>query len=83
MNTLKSLEELEHQLRPLSVKEAARIYGESVDTFYRKIRRHEIPGVFRDDGKPRGRIKICPKEFVAWLRSKMTHSNGSQNGGRR
>jgi excisionase family DNA binding protein len=81
MNTIKSLDELEHQLNPLSVKEAARLYGESAATFYRKVRRGEIPGVFRDDGKSRGRIKICPKEFVAWLKSKMTRSGASQNGG--
>jgi Helix-turn-helix domain len=80
MNTLKSLDELEHQLHPLAVKEAARIFGESIDKFYRRIRRNEIPGVFRD--KPRGRIKICPKEFVPWIRSQFCHVNGNNNGGK-
>src|SRR5215471_7924988 len=71
MTLIKSLDELEHQLNPLSVKEAARIYGDSASNFYKKIRRGEVPGVFRDKGKPKARIKICPKEFVAWLRQQM------------
>ena len=71
MNSIKSLDELEHQLNPLSVKEAAQIYGDSASNFYKKIRRGEVPGVFRDKGKPKARIKICPKEFVAWLRQQM------------
>lgn len=79
MTSIKSLDELEHQLNPLSVKEAARIYGESASNFYKRIRRGEVPGVFRDKGKPKARIKICPKEFVAWLRQQMascqTHSD--------
>lgn len=82
MNTLKSLDELERQLNPLSVKEAARIYGECPHTFYLRIRRHEVPGVFRDGNKRRGRIKICPKEFVAWLRSKIGHAGDSGKGGK-
>src|SRR5947208_13110971 len=68
---MKLMDELEHRLDPLSVKEAAKIYGDSTGTFYKKIRRGEVSGVFREEGKPRGRIKICPKEFVAWLRQKI------------
>ncbi|HEY6251876.1 MAG TPA: helix-turn-helix domain-containing protein, partial [Candidatus Angelobacter sp.] len=79
-NSMKSLDELEHQLNPLSVKEAARIYGECTATFYQRIRRGEVPGVFRDKGKPRGRIKICPKEFVPWIRSQLSQGNGNNNG---
>lgn len=63
------IEEIEHRNVPMSVKEAAKIYGDSVSNFYQKIRRGEIPGVFRE--KPRGRIKICPAEFAAWLRSRI------------
>lgn len=80
MRSIKSLDELEHQLNPLSVKEAAQIYGDSASNFYKKIRRGEVPGVFRDKGKPKARIKICPKEFVAWLRQQIAscqaHSDG-------
>jgi Helix-turn-helix domain len=70
-NSMKSIDELEHLEIPLSVKEAARIYGDSPGTFYRKVRRGEIPGAFREHGKPRGRIKICPKVFVVWLRQQI------------
>lgn len=74
--TMKSLDELEHQLNPLSVKEAAAIYGDSPSNFYRMIRRGEVPGVFRKEGSPKARIKICPREFVAWLRQQMAASRG-------
>lgn len=82
MNSINSLDELEHQPNPLSVKEAAAIYGESPNNFYRRIRRNEIPGVYRCEGKQKPRIKICPREFIAWLKSQMTHRNGNQNGGK-
>lgn len=68
---MKSIDELEHRETPLSVKEAARIYGDSPGTFYRKIRRGEIPGAFREHGKPKGRIKICGKVFAAFLRQQI------------
>ena len=68
---MKWIEELEQRKDPLSVKEAARIYGDSAGTFYKKIRRGEVPGVFREPGKPRGRIKICPAAFAAWLRERV------------
>jgi helix-turn-helix protein len=68
---MKWIEAIEHRNDPLSVKEAARIYGDSTGTFYKKIRRGEIPGVFREPGKPKGRIKICPAEFAAWLRARV------------
>jgi hypothetical protein len=77
--SMKSLDELEHQLNPLSVKEAARIYGECPHTFYQRIRRGEVPGVFRDPKKRRPRIRICPKEFVPWLKSQISHGNGNGN----
>jgi hypothetical protein len=67
--TMKSLDQLEHQLNPLSVKEAAMIYGDSPSNFYRMVRRGEVPGVFRKKGTPKARIKICPREFVPWLRA--------------
>jgi hypothetical protein len=76
--TMKSLDELEHQLNPLSVKEAAMIYGDSPSNFYRRVRRGEIPGVFRKT--PKGRIKICPREFVPWLRSQFAPFRGANNG---
>jgi hypothetical protein len=76
--TMKSLDELEHQLKPLSVKEAAMIYGDSPDNFYRMVRRGEVPGVFRKT--PRGRIKICPREFVPWLRAQFAAFRGANNG---
>lgn len=68
-NTLcmKAIDQLKNRLEPLSVKEAARIYGDSVGEFYRKIRRGEIPGAFRERGKPKGRIKICTPTFIAWV----------------
>lgn len=66
---MKSLEELEHQSSPLSVKEAAMIYGDSTSNFYRLIRRGAVPGVFRKT--PKARIKICPKEFVPWIRAQI------------
>jgi excisionase family DNA binding protein len=68
---VKCIEALEHRKDPLSVKEAASIYGDSVGTFYKKIRSGEIPGVFRESGKPRGKIKICPAEFAEWLKKRM------------
>ena len=68
---MKWIEAIEHRNDPLSVKEAAKIYGDSTGTFYKKIRRGEIPGVFREPGKPKGRIKICPAEFAAWLRARV------------
>jgi hypothetical protein len=74
---MKWIEELEHRKDPLSVKEAARIYGDSAGTFYKKIRRGEVSGVFREPGKPRGRIKICPAEFAAWLKGRV--AAGSQS----
>jgi len=79
LNTaMKSLDELEHQLNPLSVKEAAMIYGDSASNFYRMIRRGEVPGVFRKT--PRARIKICPREFVPWLRKQIAAGcNGSRS----
>ena len=80
MALIKSLDELEHQLNPLSVKEAARIYGDSASNFYKKIRRGEVPGVFRDKGKPKARIKICPREFVAWLRRQMAACQAQSDG---
>ena|SRR5579863_145538 len=76
--TMKSLDELEHQLNPLSVKEAAMIYGDSPDNFYRMVRRGEVPGVFRK--KPKGRIKICPREFIPWIRSQFAAFRGVNNG---
>src|SRR5215467_2504914 len=80
MTSIRSLDELEHQLNPLSVKEAARIYGDSASNFYKKIRRGEVPGVFREKGKPKARIKICPKEFVAWLRRQMAACQAQSDG---
>ena len=76
---MKWIEELEHRKDPLSVKEAARIYGDSAGTFYKKIRRGEVPGVFREPGKSRGRIKICPAEFAAWLRKRVAEGCQSAN----
>jgi len=77
---MKCIDELEHRQEPLSVKEAARIYGDSAGTFYKKIRRGEVPGVFREAGKPKGRIKICPAEFAAWLKKKMAAGCQAANG---
>ena len=77
---MKCIDELEHRQEPLSVKEAARIYGDSAGTFYKKIRRGEVPGVFREAGKPKGRIKICPAEFAAWLKKKMAEGCQAANG---
>lgn len=76
--TMKSLDELEHQLNPLSVKEAARIYGDSASNFYRMVRRGEVPGVFRKT--PKGRIKICPREFIPWIRAQFAAFRGANNG---
>jgi hypothetical protein len=76
--TMKSLDELEHSLNPLSVKEAARIYGDSASNFYRMVRRGEVPGVFRKT--PKGRIKICPREFVPWIRAQFAAFRGANNG---
>ena len=53
------------------MKEAAKIYGCCVHTFYKKLRRGEIPGVFREPGKRRGRIKICPQKYIPWLMEQM------------
>src|SRR5215472_466569 len=78
MTSIRSLDELEHQLNPLSVKEAARIYGDSASNFYRMVRRGEVPGVFRKT--PKGRIKICPREFVPWLRAQFAVFRGANNG---
>jgi Helix-turn-helix domain len=68
---MKSIDELERLEVPISVKEAARIYGDSPGTFYRRVRRGEIPGAFREHGKPKARIKICPKVFAAFLRQQI------------
>jgi Helix-turn-helix domain len=76
--TPSTLDELEHSLNPLSVKEAARIYGDSASNFYRMVRRGEVPGVFRKT--PKGRIKICPREFVPWLRAQFAAFRGANNG---
>lgn len=73
---MKAIDELKHRLEPLSVKEAARLYGDSVGNFYRKIRRGEIPGAFRERGKPRGRIKICVPTFVAWIEEQIAGGCG-------
>ncbi len=77
---MKCIDELEHRQEPLSVKEAAKIYGDSAGTFYKKIRRGEIPGIFREAGKPKGRIKICPAEFAAWLKQKIAAGCQAANG---
>jgi hypothetical protein len=76
----KSLDELEHQPNPLTVKEAAEIYGESPNNFYRRIRRNEIPGVYRCKGKQKPRIKICPKEFIPWIKSQMVRPSDGREG---
>ena len=68
---MKSIDELKHRLDPLSVKEAAKLYGDSASNFYKKVRRGEVPGVFREKGKPRGRIKICPAIFYAWVQGQI------------
>lgn len=73
MNTIHSLDDLEKQLNPLTVKDAARIYGETPSSLYKKIRRNEIPGVFRDEGKKKARIKIYPREFAAFLKEQIAH----------
>ena len=78
---MKCFEELEQRKDPLSVKEAAKIYGDSIGTFYKKIRRGEIPGVFREAGKPKGRIKICPSEYVAFLKQQISAGCRAANGG--
>lgn len=78
---MKWIEGIEHRKEPMSVKEAAKTYGDSTSSFYRKIRRGEIPGVFREPGKPRGRIKICPAEFAAWLRSRLAAGSATSNKG--
>ena len=79
--SMKCFEELEQRKVPLSVKEAAKIYGDSIGTFYKKIRRGEIPGVFREAGKPKGRIKICPAEYVVFLKQQISAGCRSANGG--
>ena len=61
------MDDFEHQITPLLVKEAAQIYGDSPETFYRRIHNGEIPGVFREHGKLKGRIKIGPAVFAKWL----------------
>src|SRR5579864_7459262 len=54
------------------------IYGDSASNFYRMIRRGEVPCVFRKT--PRARIKICPREFVPWLRKQIAAGcNGSRS----
>ena len=54
------------------------IYGDSPSNFYRMVRRGEVPGVFRKT--PKARIKICPREFVPWIRSQFAAFHGTNNG---
>lgn len=68
---MRYLEELAQSHEPLSVKEAAKIYGCCVHTFYKKLRRGEIPGARREPGKHRSRIKICPQAYIPWLMEQM------------
>ncbi len=80
IKVMKWIEEIENRKVPISVKEAAKLYGDSTSGFYQKIRRGEVPGVFRDPGRPRGRIKICPAEFAAWLRARVAAGNQCSKG---
>lgn len=55
----------------LTVKELAKILGDSPAHIYRRIHKGEIEGVFRD-----GRhIKICPGQFVEWLKKEIAQGS--------
>jgi excisionase family DNA binding protein len=64
---MKTIEALEQMHQALTVKELAKILGDSPAHIYRRIHNGEIEGVFRD-----GRhIKICPAAFVEWLKKQI------------
>ncbi len=70
MNTkrgMKIIELLESMNRAISVKELAKVLGDSTAHVYRRIYSGDIAGAFRD-----GRhIKICAASFVEDLKKKM------------
>jgi excisionase family DNA binding protein len=68
MGKMKIIELLENMNHAISVKELAKILGDSTAHVYRRIHKGEIPGAFRD-GR---RIKICPAVFVEWLKKQIS-----------
>ena len=68
---MKTIQMLENRHEALSVKELAKILGESTGHVYRRIRRGEIQGVFRDGRS----VRICPAVFVEWLKAKIAEGN--------
>lgn len=65
---VKLIQMLENRIEPLSVKEVARILGESAGNVYRRIQRGEIPGVFR--GSKRS-LHVCSPIFAEFLKAKI------------
>jgi len=64
---MKTIEMLEKRGELLSVKELAKILGNSPTHLYRRIHNGEIEGVFRDGWN----IKICPSTFAEGLKKQM------------
>ncbi|SRR5581483_7071971 len=66
-NGMKLIELLENMNQAISVKELAKILGDSTAHVYRRIHNGDIAGAFRD-----GRhIKICAASFVEDLKRQM------------
>lgn len=64
---MKIIELLENMNQAISVKELAKILGDSTAHVYRRIHKGDIAGAFRD-----GRhIKICAASFVEDLKKQM------------
>jgi excisionase family DNA binding protein len=61
---LKTLEMLENRYEPMTVKELAKVLGDSQSHIYRRIHNGEIKGVFRDGWL----IKIWPSGAAEWLK---------------
>ena len=61
------IEMLENSHEALTVKDIARILGDSTQTVYRKVKEGKIEGAFRDGRS----IRFCPAIFVEWLKRKI------------
>lgn len=74
LKKLKTVEILEKRHEPMSVKEVARVLGDSTSHIYRRIHTGEICGVFRDGWL----IKICPSGVVDWLNGQVAKGSSPQ-----
>src|SRR5579859_371614 len=67
---MKIIEKLENREEALTVKEVARILGDSPGDVYRKVSKGLIEGSFRNGRS----IRFIPSVFVEWLKKKLAEN---------